>query len=301
MRRLAQSTIVLLFVSLVIFVLPRLIASPASALLPPDATQADVQRVEELWGLNRPLPIQYLAFLGNVLKGDFGESRVYSTQAFSVILDRFPVTLSLSLAALLLILPLGIGGGILAALHHARPLDSGVRAVALVLQSVPSFWLGIILINIVAVHLGLLPTSGTGNWMNYVLPAVTLATFPLAALVRITRMSMLEVLDSDYVEFARSKGLPERTVILRHAVRNALITPLTYLGFTLVALLTGSVIIETVFALPGVGLLAVQSIRAFDYSVAQALILIFATICIVTNLIVDILYGIVDPRIINRR
>lgn len=301
LRRLGHSIIVLIFVSIVIFALPRLIASPADVLLPPNATKADVQRLEKLWGLDKPLPVQYLTFARNAVTGDLGESRVFRNSATHVIAGRFPTTLKLAAAALLFILPLGIGGGIYAAVRHGRAADTGTRASALILQSMPSFWLGILLVNIFAVHLGWLPTSGSGSWQHYLLPAFALATFPLSALLRISRMSMLEVLDSDYIEFARAKGMPESRIIFKHALRNALITPLTYMGFTLAALLTGSVVIETVFAFPGVGSLAVQSIKSLDYSVAQALVLMFAAIYILANLLVDLLYGFVDPRITDRR
>lgn len=300
LRRFGQSAVVLFFVSIVIFALPRLIASPVTVLLPPNATAEQVAAVEHLWGLDRPLVVQYMTFVRNALVGDFGESRVFRSGAMDVIVDRFPVTLNLTLIALLVIIPLGIGGGLIAALRHGRASDTSIRGTALLFQSLPSFWLGVILILVFSVHFGWLPTSGVGSWQSYVLPAITLAHFPLAAILRISRVSMLEVLGSDYVEFARAKGMPERTVILKHALRNALITPLTYLGFTLAALLTGSVIVETVFAMPGVGSLAVQSIKSLDYAVVQSLVLMFAVIYLGANLIVDILYGIVDPRLAER-
>lgn len=301
LRRFGQALIVLFVVSVVVFVLPRLISSPAEVLLPPNATETQVRALEHLWGLDQPLWVQYGAFVRNAVEGNFGDSRVFDRTASQIIASRLPVTISLALIALVLIVPLGVGGGLVSALRRGKPADVGLRGGALIFQSLPSFWLGIVLILLFAVRLHWFPSSGVDTWAGYLLPAVALAHFPLAAMLRITRVSMLEVLSSDYVEFARAKGMPEHRVVLRHALRNALITPLTYFGFTLAALLTGSVVVETVFALPGVGALAVESIRNLDYAVVQALVLLFAVIYLGANLLVDIAYGIVDPRLREAR
>lgn len=297
LRRLGQSIAVLFVVTLVIFILPRLVGSPANIMLPPTATGEEVKALEELMGLDKPLPTQFLIFIQNALQGDFGESTSYRVPAIEAVMERFPVDLKLAGAALLLVIPLGFIGGVLSALRLNGAADVGIRSFALVFQSLPNFWMGLMMVYIFSVQLGWLPTAGVGTWQHYVLPAITACTFPLVALLRVTRTSVLEIMDSEYIEFARAKGLSERKVIWKHMLRNALIAPVTYLGFAMATLLAGSVVVETVFAMPGIGYMSVQAVHSFDYAVVQTVVLLMAVIHVALNLIVDLTYHLIDPRI----
>lgn len=293
-----QALIALLAITVVVFGLTRLTGNPADALLPDDASAEQAEALMRHWGLDRPLHEQYWTFLTNAIRGDFGESlgwRGYG--AMEVVLARLPATLELGGVAILMSIAVGLPLGVVAAVRKGTYVDTSAKVVALLGQSLPQFWLGIILIWVFAVLLGLLPTSGRGGVERLILPAFAMASFQIAALTRLTRSAMLEVLDSEYVKLARIKGVPERKVIWKHAFRNAAIVPLTYFGILAAAILTGSVVIETVFSWPGIGLLSIESIRARDYPVVQAVVLLFAVIFILANLLVDVLYAFVDPRI----
>lgn len=266
-------------------------------MLPPQATAEQVAALEHEWGLDEPLPVQYVTFLTNAVQGEFGRSYTFRQDAADVIWNRLPTTLRLVATALLIVVPLGIAGGVMSALYHNRTGDVAIRALALVSQSIPSFWLGLVLVAALSVKLGWFPASGATTARSYILPAVAVATFPLAALLRITRSSVLEVLNSDFVEFARSKGLSEWRVTWIHVLRASLIAPITYLGFATAALVAGSVVVETVFAMPGVGYLSVIAVRSLDYPVIQAVILLFVVINVFQSFAVDLTYRLLDPRV----
>jgi peptide/nickel transport system permease protein len=302
--RLAQSVLTLLIISIVVFGLARLSGDPINVLTSDDMSEQDLQQVKENWGLDKSYPEQYWLFLANAVQGDFGNSlRFRGHTAISLIKRRLPATLELTAVALGFGVLLAIPIGVLSAVKKDTPFDYGAKIFGLLGQSVPSFWLGIVLIWVFGVTLGWLPVSlrDEGNIFqrldHIVLPAFTLGYFSVAALMRLTRSAMLEVLDSEYVKLARIKGLPEWKVIWKHCLRNAAIAPLTYFGLVAGFLLTGSVVTETVFAWPGTGLLAVEAVQARDYQVVQAVVLFMASIFIASNLVVDVLYAYLDPRI----
>ncbi len=296
--RVFHSLIALVAISIIVFGLARITGNPLDVLLPIEATQEDFDRVEQAWGLDKPLPLQYFKYVSNVLQGDFGDSFKWQDKtARELVVSRFPATLQLASLALVMSIILALPIGVIVAVKKDTGIDYLGKIVALLGQSLPSFWLGIVLMWIFAVQLDLLPTSGKGGIKHMILPAVALGWFQVAAIMRLTRSSLLEVLDTEYVKLARIKGLSERTVIWKHCLRNALITPLTYFGLILGSFLTGSVVTETVFAWPGVGLLAIDAVRARDFQVVQTVVLFFATIYILANLLVDITYAYLDPRI----
>jgi peptide/nickel transport system permease protein len=297
-RRLLQSVLTILVMSIIVFSLARVTGNPLDVLLPLEATPEDYERVAQHWGLDKPLYVQYLVFLGKALRGDFGMSwKWQGHSAMGLVIERLPATLELAGLALLISVLIALPVGVLAAVMKDRPFDYAGKAVALLGQSLPSFWLGIVLMWIFAVTLGWLPTSGRGGISHMVLPAVCLGWFQVAAMMRLVRSAMLDVLDSEFVKLARVKGLAEWKVVWKHCLRNASIAPLTYFAITAGVLLTGSVVIESVFAWPGTGLLAVDAVRARDFQVVQAIVIVFAAVFIFTNLVVDILYAYIDPRI----
>jgi peptide/nickel transport system permease protein len=296
--RVAQSLFALWAMSLIVFSLARVTGNPMDVLLPLEATQADYARISAQWGLDKPLHIQYVTFLGNAVKGDFGDSLKFPGEtAMGMVMSRLPNTLQLAGFALLVSAVIALPIGVLAAVKRDSGFDMAGKIVALLGQSLPSFWLGIMLMWVFAVQLGWFPVSGKGGLQHMVLPAIALGWFQVAALMRLTRSSMLEVLDSEFIKLARIKGVPEWKVIWKHCLRNAAIAPLTYFGITVGVLMTGSVVIETVFSWPGTGLLAVDAIRLRDFQVVQAVVIVFAGIFILANLLVDILYAYLDPRI----
>ena len=284
--------------SVIVFSLARLSGNPMDVLLPEDATVQDFEIMSERWGLDKPLHIQYLVYVGNVLRGDFGTSIKWPGRSTrDLIFARLPATLELSFLALIVAALLALPLGVLVAVKKDTGIDYAGKVVALLGQAAPSFWVGIVLIWIFAVTLEWLPASGRDGPTSLILPAFALGWFQVAAVMRLTRSSMLEVLDSEYVKLARIKGIPNWKVIWKHCLRNAAIAPLTYFGFILGGFLTGSVVIETVFAWPGVGLLAIDALRARDFQVVQSVVLFFGVVYIASNLLVDILYAYLDPRI----
>ena len=295
--RIGQSIIALIGVSMLVFFLTRLSGNVLDLMLPIEATPEDFERVEKAWGLDKPMVVQYLIYVKNVLRGDWGESWKWGSGALEIVLEKFPATVQLAAFTLAISTFLGLSIGMLVATKKDTPFDWGGKIIALLGQSLPSFWLGIVLMWVFAVLLGWLPTSGRGGIDHMIMPGITLGWFNVAALMRLTRSAMLEVLDSEYVKLARIKGLPEWKVIWKHCLRNAAIAPLTYFGLVAGFLLTGSVVTETVFAWPGTGLLAVEAVQARDYQVVQAVVLFMASIFILSNLVVDILYAYLDPRI----
>jgi len=268
------------------------------ALLPDNATPAEAEVLIKEWGLDRPLHVQYMAFVRNALQGNLGNSLKWPGEtALGLVWQRLPATLQLGGFAIIVSTLIAIPIGVLAAVHKGKLFDSLGKLIALFGQAIPPFWLGIVLIWVFAVHWNIFPTSGRGGLGHMVLPAVAMGWYQVAALMRLTRSAMLEVLDNEYIKAARLKGVADWRVIWVHALRNAAITPLTYFGVIVGYIFTGSVVIETVFAWPGTGLLAIEAIRARDYPVVQAVVLTFALVFILANLIVDVLYAVVDPRI----
>ncbi len=296
--RCLYALLVLFIVSVIVFVLARISGNPVDVFLPADAGPAQEQALERTLGLDQPLPIQYLKFVGNALRGDFGQSINWADQsAIGLVGQRFPATLQLAAIAMGVSILIAVPVGVLSAVKKDTIFDYIGKLIALAGQSLPPFWLGIVLIFIFAVQLDLFPTSGRGGGKNLILPAITLGWFQVAAMMRLVRSAMLEVLDSEYIKLARIKGILEWKVVWKHALKNAAIPPLTFFGIVAGQLMTGAVITESVFTWPGTGLLAIQAINARDYPVVQAVVITFAGIYILSNLIVDILYAYLDPRI----
>ena len=295
--RLLQTIVALWAVSIIVFALARITGNPLDTLLSFEATLEVRERVAAALGLDRPLYTQYFIFVGNVLRGEFGESFKWRLPASELVFARFPASLALAGLAITIATLVAVPLGVITAVKRDSVLDYGGKALALVGQAAPPFWLGLVLIWVFGVELGVVPTSGRSGWSSYVLPVVSLGLFWVAALMRLIRSSMLDALDSEYVKLARVKGLPEYKVIWKHTLRNAAIAPITYFGIILGSLLVGSVSIETVFAWPGVGFLAFQAVLARDFPVIQTVVLLFSVVFIMTNLLIDILYAYLDPRI----
>jgi ABC-type dipeptide/oligopeptide/nickel transport system permease component len=299
LRRLVHSVFVVWGVVTVVFFLVRLTGDPAAFLVDQTATREEVAHMRHLLGLDRPMHVQYLDFLGAVVRGDFGTSIRERRPAMRMVLEHFwPATVELSVAALLLSTVLAIPLGVLSATHRDRAADHLSRIGSLFLQSMPSFWLGIMLILLFAVALGgLLPAYGSGSLRHLILPAVALAAAPLAQNVRLIRSGMLDVLAQDYVRTARAKGVVERRVIYRHALRNAALPFVTVTGLSLGFMLSGTIVIETVFSWPGMGRLIVQAVPGRDFPVIQAGVFVFAVVFVAINVAVDLVYTLVDPRV----
>jgi peptide/nickel transport system permease protein len=295
--RAGRALVALWLVSTVVFVVMRLSGDPTPLLLPPDAPRSEIFRLRTELGLDRPLPVQYAVFLGNLVQGDFGRSIRFKVPALAVVTERLPATLELGLTSFGLALVVAIPIGLLSAVHRNTLLDHAAMGLALVGQSAPTFFLGILFILLISVNAGLLPTSGRGDWRHLVLPAVTLGLFGMASIARLTRSAVLEVLRADYIRTARAKGLAETLVIAKHTLKNAAIPIITITGLHFGSLLAGAVVTETVFAWPGIGRLAIQSIYNRDYPVVQCVVLLSAALFVVVNLAIDALYGLLDPRI----
>lgn len=325
-RRIIGAIPVVLGISFLVFLLMHLApGDPVSLLLGEDATAAEIQRTRHEWGLDQPLLVQYWEFLSHAARGDFGNSLKFGEPVTKLVFERLPATIELAFASLLVSILISIPIGVYSAIKHDSLLDHAGMGLALVGVSLPNFWLGIMLIYFLGGQLNLLPVAGridygiqvepvtrlylvdsliAGNFAAFwsalrhlFMPAVTLGTSLAAIVTRITRSSVLEVMRQDFITTARAKGLSERRVVWRHMLRNAMITIITILGLQLGALLNGSVITETVFSFPGIGDLLIQAIALRDYRLAQGLILFFAMIYFVVNLLVDLLYMLVDPRI----
>ncbi len=296
-QRALTSVLVVFGVSVVTFFLTFLSGDPAELMLPTGATPEQMAAFRREWGFDDPLYVQYGRFLGRALQGDLGVSLRHGQPALPLIAERLPATLQLTVTAMLLAIALAIPLGVVSATHRGGPIDLAAMGVALAGQAVPNFWLAIMMILLFAVSLGWLPTSGRGGPEHVVLPAVAIAINLMALLTRLVRSTMLEVLNEDYVRTARAKGLGELVVLVRHALRNALIPLVTVIGLQFGYILGGAVVIETVFTWPGVGLFTVQAITNRDYPVVQAAVMILATAVVLINLVVDLLYAYLDPRI----
>lgn len=296
-NRVAQAALALLGVTVVAFLLVSLSGDPAFILLTPEAGEAQRAAFREMYGLDQPLAVQYARYVQHVARGDFGRSFAFERPALTVVLERVPATLELAGAAVALGIVFGVPAGIVAASREGTWLDRAVMGVVLVGQSVPTFWLGLLMIRVFAVDLRWLPVSGRGTWGQLVMPAVALALWLAALLARITRSEMLESLAQDYVRTARAKGLSERGVTIRHALGNALLPIVTLIGLQIGTLLGGAVITETVFAWPGLGTLVFDAILRKDYPVVLAVVELVAAGFITINMSLDLLYGYLDPRL----
>ena len=282
---------------MVIFVLGRLSGDPVNLMLPPDATQEAEDLLRASLRLDQPWPIQYWEFISGAATLDFGQSIKARRPVTEVILPKIMNSLKLGAAGMVITLLTGIPLGVIAAVKRDTFVDTGANLIAVLGQSLPQFWVGIMLIQIFTVQFGLLPASGTGGFTHYLMPAFTLGWFVTAGVMRLLRSSMLEVLDSEFIKLARIKGLAEYKIIWKHSLKNALIPVLTFSGTYFAAFVTGAILVETVFAWPGLGRLVYDSIIWRDFPVLQSLILMIATVVIVVNLVVDLLYASIDPRI----
>jgi len=296
-QRLLRAIGVVLGVLTIVFILVHLTGDPTAVMVPADMSRADAARLRAELGLDKPLAVQYATFLRQAAVGNFGVSFLYQVPALSIAAQRLPATVELALVALTFGVLSGVVLGISAATHHKTWADSAVMMTALLGQAVPNFWLGIILILLLAVRWHVFPTTGYGGLSHLVLPAFTLSLDSLARLARLTRSSMLEVLGQDYLRTARAAGLPEWRVVYRCALKNALLVPLTMTGLELGTLLGGAVVVETIFAWPGMGRLAISSILARDFPVVLAVVFLAAIAYVTVNLAVDVLYSFVDPRV----
>jgi len=297
LRRLGYALISLFLLSLTIFLLVRVSGDPTVLLVEPGASRADMDALRAELGLDRPMVVQYVSFVRDVLRGDFGRSFYYRTPVLELYVSRLPNSLLLALTAMAFSLILGIPTGILAAVRVGGWWDSAGKVFALLGLSMPSFWTGLLMILFFSVYLGWLPSSGAGSVLHVLMPAFALGWYFAAAHMRLTRSSMLEVLGSEYVKLARLKGLPEALVIGKHAFKNALIPVLTLAGINLVLMINVAVVVETVFAWPGVGRLLYEGIAFRDFPVVQASVVLGGSMIVVVNVVVDILYAVIDPRI----
>jgi ABC-type dipeptide/oligopeptide/nickel transport system permease component len=296
-RRSLYALITLFILSFTIFSVVRLTGDPITLLAEPGARAEDLDRVRVEWGLDRPFPVQYLSFLKNIATGELGKSFNYEMPVSTLYFQRLPNSLELAAAATLLSFLIGIPAGLISGVRVNTGWDNVGKVVALLGLSIPGFWLGLVLILVFSVWLEWLPTSGQGGWRNLVMPAVALGWYFAASLLRLTRSSMLEVLRSEYIKLARLKGLPGYVVIAVHAFKNALIPVLTLAGVNLVVMINAAVIIEVIFAWPGIGRLLYEGIFQRDFPLVQGVVILAGCMIVLINLVIDILYAYIDPRI----
>jgi ABC-type dipeptide/oligopeptide/nickel transport system permease component len=296
-RRSLYALITLFILSLTIFSVVRLTGDPVTLLAEPGARAEDLARVRAEWGLDRSFPVQYLSFLKNIGTGELGKSFNYQMPVSQLYFQRLPNSLELAAAATLLSFLIGIPAGLISGVRVNTAWDSVGKVVALLGLSIPGFWLGLVLILVFSVWLEWLPTSGQGGWKNLIMPAVALGWYFAASLLRLTRSSMLEVLRSEYIKLARLKGLPGYIVIAVHAFKNALIPVLTLAGVNLVVMINAAVIIEVIFAWPGIGRLLYEGIFQRDFPLVQGVVILAGVMIVLINLLIDILYAYIDPRI----
>ncbi len=297
-KRLAELIVALLIMSLLVFSLARLTGDPVALLLSDYATEEERSVLTQQLGLDKPLTEQYAIFIKAALQGDFGNSISGNRQpAMELVLERLPASLLLASAAMIISLLAGVPMGVIAAARRGAKTDILIRVFTLLGQSIPVFWLGMVFIYFFSVQLGWLPTSGYGSFSHLILPATSMALFTIAAITRLTRVSMIDALSSEYIKLARIKGLPERVIIWKHALRNSLIPLVTYMGTFFAMMITGAVVIETVFSWPGIGRLAYQSILDRDFPVMQAVVLTTTLLFMLANFVVDLIYVWIDPRI----
>ena len=296
-KRVLQGIVAIVGALLIVFVAQRLSGDPVALMLPMDAGEEDFAAMRAALGLDRPLPLQFGIFLGNALQGDFGQSYQWNAPAMQLILERLPATLELALAGLVFALLLAVPLGVLSAVHRGGLIDRAGKIFAMLGQAVPGFWIGLLLILFIAVELQWLPAFGRGNVSHLILPAIALGWYPVAAMTRTLRSSMLDILESDYVRMERAIGLPERAIVWRYALRNAMAPLATMIGVYFANMLGGAFVIEVVFAWPGVGRTVVEAVFARDFPVVQAGVVLSAVVFVAVNLLVDLSYGFIDPRI----
>ena len=297
LRRLLRAVAALLVVTAVVFTLLHLSGDPAYILLTPEATAEDRAAFRAEYGMDRPLWVQYGRYLGRLVQGDFGQSLSFRTSAAGVALERLPATLELTLAAMALAVLISLPAAVLAAVRRGTLFDRALMIFTLIGQTVPTFWLGMVMILVLAVRFHLFPASGRGSVLHLVMPATALALWLTALLARVTRSEMIEALEQDYVRTARAKGLTERGIAARHALKNALLPIITVMGLQFGGLLGGAVMTETVFAWPGVGTMILDAILKKDMPVVLAGVVLVAVGFILVNLLLDLLYPVLDPRL----
>jgi ABC-type dipeptide/oligopeptide/nickel transport system permease component len=297
LRRLWLAVLVCLTVLIVSFVLTRLSGDLAVAIAGPNASAADIAIIRKNFGLDRPLVVQFLDWAGHAARGDLGQSYLYHAPVWNLIRDRLPVTLTLGLTGLAIALSIALPLGILAAMREGSALDRGIMLIALFGQAMPGFWLGLILIVWFGLELQWLPISGVDTWQGYIMPGVVLAFSAIPALMRLTRSGMIDALAADYIRTARAKGLGRSKIVLKHALRNAAMPVVSIAAVQLGFMLGGSIVTESVFALPGVGYLAWESITKNDFPVVQAVVLFLAVIYIALTLLADMMNALLDPRL----
>ncbi|MDR3331588.1 MAG: ABC transporter permease [Synergistaceae bacterium] len=296
-RRVLQMIPVLFIITLIVFLFVNLSGDPTSMLLAPEATLDDREEMREALGLNRPLHIQYGIFLVNALRGDFGTSFRYKLPAVQIVREKIPLTVQLTGISLVLSIVLGVVLGVLSAMAHDTPFDFLLNGLSALGRAMPNFWMGIMLILFFGVIWRVLPLSGHGTWLHLVLPCSVLAIQNASRVIPLVRSNMLEIMHLDYIRTARSKGLREKVVIFKHAFKNALLPVVTFTALQIPTLVGGALVTETVFAWPGVGQLIIQSISTHDMSVVQACVVMIAVITMIANLLADVLYSLIDPRI----
>jgi len=297
LSRILQALVTLWLLTMVAFVMTRLTGDPLDVLLDARATEDDRKAMASVLGLDRPLPVQYAIYLGHAVLGNFGDSFKTRRPALTMVMERLPLTLELGTTAFLVSLVIAVPIGVISAVRRDTSVDVLGKVIALLGQSFPTFWLGLMLILLFAVTLEWLPASGAGGPAHLVLPSITLGWFTVAGIMRLVRSAMLDTLGQEYVVTARAKGLRESGVVWKHALRNALIPPLTYAGLIFVGLLAGAVVTETVYAWPGVGQLVIESVAFRDFPVIQVILLLFGVMYVGMNLLIDLLYIWIDPRI----
>ena len=297
LRRLAGSLAVLAGVATVVFFILHLTGDPAAIMVAPDATKAEIAAFRHAQGFDRPLVLQFVSYAGGLVHGDIGKSLRHETPALALVLERLPATMELAFFALGVMLLVAVPDGVVSAIKPNSAIDWIVRLFALVGQSAPTYWIGLMLILLFGVGLGWLPVSGIGGLRHLILPGLTLGFFSAAKIMRLTRASMLETLGTDYLRTAAAKGLAPVRVIVNHALRNAWLPIVTAVGIEFGTLLSGAIITENIFAWPGIGRLAVQGVLDRDFPVVEGVVLITATIFVLINVLVDVTYAVLDPRI----
>jgi peptide/nickel transport system permease protein len=297
LRRLVVALLVAATVMTLAFILTRLSGDLATSIAGPNATAADIEAVRKAYGLDRPVLTQFFDWVGRAATGDLGNSYFFQTRVSTLIAERMPVTLTLGLTGLSIALLVSLPMGILAAVRENTNFDRGVQMIALVGQAMPSFWLGLLLMILFGLTLGWLPISGTGSWEHFVMPGIVLAFSAIPALTRLTRAGMIQAMSSDYIRTARAKGLSRASILLKHALRNAAIPVVAIAAVQLGFMLGGSIVIEQVFALHGVGFLAWESIAKNDFPVVQAVVLVLAVIYVALTMVSDLMNAVLDPRL----
>lgn len=301
LRRVAEGLISILGASAIVFIISRLSGDPVVLMLPPEAPQSAVRAMRASLGLDRPLIVQYGIFLVHALHGDFGQSYRWQMPAIRLILDRLPATVQLAAAGLAFSIAIAVPVGVFSAVYRGGWIDRFGRIFAMLGQAMPAFWVGLLLILAFAIHLDWLPAFGYGGLNHLVLPAIALGWYPVAAMTRIVRSAMLDVLETDHIRLARALGTPERLIVWKYGFRNAAVPLLTMLGVYFAAMLGGSFVVEVIFAWPGVGRTVVEAVFSRDFPVVQAGVLSASVMFVLANLLVDISYGLVDPRIRDER